>query len=270
MLVDEEGGCHNCQKMIQKRGETYMNLYHKDLPEKWIDIIEKDEVLKEIFLECAEYEPVPDFLFQELRGDLTRLKPVFELYGTAGLEMFAKLEEIDALTRDTAQKVLPDGSVAYAGYFYRNPKNDAGAAKEIVMNYIKAINDIYKNEMGEDVLLDEDAQIEVPALEEAAKIRKELDEAWCSGGASYMPEMDMYEDIDDWFSDIEPMDGCEELEHLLHEPLYHISNDYFLSYYIQWSFKNIPKMENPFLPHYQLWCMGLRARFAAKDKVIVV
>lgn len=44
-----------------------MNSYHEELPEKWIEIIEKDEVLKEIWSEHhSEYEPVPEFLFQEL------------------------------------------------------------------------------------------------------------------------------------------------------------------------------------------------------------
>ena len=42
--------------------------YHKDLPQSWIEIIEKDVVLKGIWEEHdSEYEAVPEFLFG-LRG----------------------------------------------------------------------------------------------------------------------------------------------------------------------------------------------------------
>ena len=62
----------------------------------------------------------------------------------------------------------------------------------------------------------------------------------------------------------------EELAELLSEPLYHISNDYFLSYYLQWPLLNGAPGENPFLPHYRLWCMGLFARFPARDRVVLL
>lgn len=246
-----------------------MATYHKDLPEKWIEIIEKDEVLKEIWDDhYSEYEAVPEFLFQALRGDMGRLKPIFALYGKPGLEMYAKLEEIDALTVDTAETLTEDGEVAYAGYFYVKAKGNDDMARAVVKDYIKAINSIYVNEFEEDALIDEDAQIEFPTTEESRKIQEELHQAWCSG--NYTPENDMHDSIGDWFMDLDIKDGCEELKYILVEALYHISCDYDLSRYIQWSIVDMPEMENPFLPYYKLWCMGLDPRFVAKDKVIVV
>ena len=68
----------------------------------------------------------------------------------------------------------------------------------------------------------------------------------------------------------ETEESLEELAELLSEPLYHISNDYFLSYYLQWPLLNGAPGENPFLPHYRLWCMGLFARFPARDRVVLL
>lgn len=195
-----------------------------------------------------------------------RIKPIFELYGESGLEMYAKIEAIDTLTEETAQRIMPDGSVACAGYFYTNANGDEEAAREVVKDYIKAINDIYVNEFEEDALMEEDAQIEFLTEEESAKIQEELQDS----SESYTPEMDMHDSIGDWVMDLDMEEGCEELKYILSESLYHISNDYYLSYYIQWSVVDMPEMENPFLPHYKLWCMGLEARFVTKDKVIVV
>ncbi len=246
-----------------------MAVYHKDLPEKWIGIIEADELLRELWGEHeSEYEAVPEFLFQAVRGEMYRLKPIFALYGEPGLSMYACLEEIDALTADTAQTFLENGEVAYAGYFYSKAKDDVGIAKACVKEYIKLINRIYIQEFEDEPLMDEEAQVEFPTAEESSRINMELHKAFCAG--NYTPENDMYDDIGDWFSSLDMKEGCEELEYLFDEALYHISNDYYLSYYMQWFMKDTPEMENPFLPYYKLWCMGLRPRFVAKDKVIVV
>lgn len=247
-----------------------MATYHKDLPKKWIEIIEKDELLKELWEDyiSSEDEAVPEFLFQGVRGEISRLKPIFALYGEPGLEMYAKLEEIDILTADTAQIITEDGEVGYAGYFYVKAKGNKDMAREIVKDYIKAINNIYVNEFEEDALMDEDAQIEFPTAEESEKIKRELHKAWCEGNDT--PENSIHVDLYDWFMDLDRKDGCEELKYILSEALYHINCDYLLSYSIQWSMVDMPKMENPFLPYYKLWCMGLDVRFVAKDKVIVL
>ena len=47
--------------------------YHEDLPESWIEIIEKDEVLQELWEDHnSEYEAVPDFLFGSVWGEIWR------------------------------------------------------------------------------------------------------------------------------------------------------------------------------------------------------
>ena len=61
---------------------------------------------------------------------------------------------------------------------------------------------------------------------------------------------------------------CGELSDFLSEPLYHINNDYLLSYYLQWPLTGRSD-ENPFLPHYLLWHMGLDIYFPARNRVVV-
>ena len=116
--------------------------------------------------------------------------------------------------------------------------------------------------------MDEDAQIVFMCQDEAYKIQEKLQNAWYNGKGEY-PQMDMYEDIGDWFRELDMKPGCEELKFSFSEALYHISNNYYLSYYIQWSIVDMPEMENPFLPYYKLWSMGFEPIFASKDKVIV-
>lgn len=246
-----------------------MSTYHKDLPSSWIEIIEKDEVLKELFTEYhSEYEAVPEFLFQMLRGNIEKLKPIFALYGECGLEMYEKLSEIEELTKDTMQIVDDDGNIAYSGYFYMKSNCDEELARKYVLEYIKAINTIYVEEFEEDALMSEDFTIEFIENKDAGEIKEKLHEAWVNG-EPYLPEIDMYEGIGDWFIYLESKDGCEELDSLFDEALYHISNDYYLSHYISWSVKDMPNMNNPFLPYYKLWCMGLEVSFVEKDKVLV-
>lgn len=61
-----------------------------------------------------------------------------------------------------------------------------------------------------------------------------------------------------------------ELAGLLHEALYHINNDFFLSYYLQWPLVEHPDMENPFRPHFELWKMGWSAQFFDHDQMALV
>lgn len=85
----------------------------KYLPDSWTEIIQQDPLLIEIFeeYECySEYEAIPPFLFQELRGgNIEHLRPIFSLYGQPGVDMLQSLLEIDEISKDTAEAQLPDG-----------------------------------------------------------------------------------------------------------------------------------------------------------------
>ena len=240
-------------------------MYHKDLPETWIEIIEQDEVLKEIWEDdiLDESEQVPEFLFQAVRGQMERIKPIFALYGEIGLEMYEKLKEIDTLTAEMAELVI-DGEVCYTGYFFTkgNVDENKDVVVELIKEYIKAMNDIYVNEFEEEPLMDENAKIEFLTKEESEKARMELN--WHS-----TPECDMRVYIGDWFDSLDKQEDCEELGDMLGEALYHINNDYWLSYYIQWSMVHMQERENPFLAYYKLWCMGVDMCLIERDKVIV-
>ena len=92
------------------------------LPEGWIEPIQQDPLLKEIFDEHEydlEMEAVPPFLIQDLRGgNLERLRPILALYGQPGLEMLQGLLEIDEASKDTATSTTPTGQTAFAAYFF--------------------------------------------------------------------------------------------------------------------------------------------------------
>ena len=83
------------------------------LPEGWIEPIQQDPLLKEIFDEHEydlEMEAVPPFLIQDLRGgNLERLRPILALYGQPGLDMLQGLLEIDEASRDTATSTTSTG-----------------------------------------------------------------------------------------------------------------------------------------------------------------
>ena len=249
-----------------------MDKYREYLPQSWLEFIDRDPVLAAAF-SAHEYacdsEPVAPFLFQDLRGgEMERLRPIFALYGQPGLNLLRQLQEIDARCADTAQITTADGQTAYAGYFFTRPEVDFQAAREAAKDYIRAVNRIFEEELEESQRLDEDAAIEFPTGGEAAVIEEELRQAWIHGAD--FPELDVREGLGDWFMELEYEESQEELAELLSEPLYHISNDYFLSYYLQWPLLNGAPGENPFLPHYRLWCMGLFARFPARDRVVLL
>ena len=75
--------------------------------------------------------------------------------------------------------------------------------------------------------------------------------------------------IGDWVSGLPMRKGCDDLD-FLHEALYHISNDYFLSYYLQWPLVEDQGIENPFRPHFDLWKMGLTAQFFHHDQIALI
>ncbi len=244
--------------------------YHKDLPQTWIEIIEKNEVLKELWADHnSEYEAVPEFLFGSLWDELERLEPIFALYGEPGMEMYKKILEVKALTLAKEGIGTDDALETYAGYFYVKEKGNTELAEKLVREYIKAMNDLYENEFESEALLDESADITFVPSEERSKVMTELHKAWCDG--NYMPENEMHDDIGDWYCwELEMIPGCEELKDLLWEPLYNMEEDYKMSYYLVWSLVDRDDMKNPYMSYYKLWCMGLTARFVAKDKVVVV
>lgn len=241
--------------------------YHKDLPESWIEIIEKDEVLKELWEDHnSEYEAVPEFLFGSVWGEIERLKPIFALYGAPGFAVYEKILEIEALTlRNVTEDILE----MYEGYSYVKTKGNTELAQEVARDYIKAMNDLYVNEFEEEALLDEDAKITFVVPKERNEVEKELHRAWCE--ADDTPDLDMHETVGDWYIwGLEWKPGCKELKDLLWESLYNIEEDYKMSYYLLWALADMGEMENPFLPYFKLWCMELDARFVAKDEVLVL
>lgn len=241
----------------------------KYLPGKWVQIIEQDEVLLELFEE-HEYEwvreAVPSFLFQDLRGDLERLRPIFALYGKPGLDMLSGLMEIDEASRDTAESQLPDGGTAYAMYFFaRFSGEDKQAAIAAARTYIRAINRIFVEEFDEDAPLDEDARIEFLTGQEGREFEEKVRQAWVHGDIEDdVPDTD----ISDWCLELPYREGFEDIE-LMSEALYHISCDYSLSYYLQWPmFKT--EQENPFQGYFELWKMGLNIHFPRRNQVVLV
>ncbi|MBE5864764.1 MAG: hypothetical protein E7292_00950 [Lachnospiraceae bacterium] len=240
--------------------------YHKDLPRCWIEIIEKDEVLKELWEDQnSEYEAVPEFLFGNVWGDIERVKPIFALYGEPGLALYEKILEIEALT---LHNVTEDILEMYEGYSYVKATGNIELAQEIIRDYIKAMNDLYVNEFEEEALLDEDAKITFVEPEKRNEAVNKLHRAWCENQDT--PDLDMYESIGDWYMGLEWKQGCKELKDLLWESLYNIEEDYKMSYYLLWVLTDMEEIENPFLPYFKLWCMGLDVRFVAKDEVLVI
>ena len=241
--------------------------YHKDLPESWIEIIEKDPVLKGLWADHnSEYEAVPEFLLGLIGDEFERLKPIFALYGEPGIDMYEKIVEMKALADPDSE----EGTLhKYTGYFYVKEKGNEEIAKKLVREYIQFMNDIYINEFEEEAILDEDTKITFVPDEEYSKIMDELDEAWMED--EDMPESEMHESIADWFIfELDYMDGCDELKDLLWEAAYNLEESYEMSYYLMWSLVDKPAEENPFLPYYKLWCMGYTARFVAEDQVLVL
>ena len=86
-------------------------------------------------------------------------------------------------------------------------------------------------------------------------------------GKPYLPDLQVCDEMGDWFSDLPYQGDCGELADLLHEALYHISNDYFLSYSLLWPMTVHPEMENPFRPYFELWQMGLTPQLFDHDQM---
>ena len=193
-------------------------------------------------------------------------KPIFALYGEPGLEMYEKILEVEALTERSAGEEILE---MYEGYSYVKSKGNMELAQTVVKEYIKAMNNLYVNEFEEEAILDEEAKITFVSSEERSKVMEELHKAWRAG--DYTPENDMQETIGDWYIWELPIKSeCKELKNLLWESLYNMEEDYKMAYYLLWSLADMPGMENPYLPYYKLWCMGLTARFVAKDEVFVM
>ena len=224
--------------------------YHSDLPETWIEIIEKDEVLKAIWEEHdSEYEAVPEFLFGSLYGKLEHLKPILALYGDAGLELYDKLQEVESLFESA-----------------REGNENQEAAEQLTREYIQAMNKLYEDEFGGDPILDEDAEIVFVPANERSKVESEIRRNWYD-----TLECEMNDEIGDWYvSELDCKEDCEELKDLIWESLYNLIEDYHMSYYLVWSLADRPAEENPYISYYKLWRMGLRARFVEENKVMIV
>ena len=240
------------------------------LPEGWIAPIQNDPVLREIFEEHEydlEQEAVPPFLIQELRGgEMERLRPILSLYGQPGLEMLRGLMEIDEASRDTAVSTAPDGQAAYAAYFFaRFSEARRQDAIDAVRTYIRAINRLYREELDEEPPLDEDGEIEFLSGQEGRDFEEKIRMAWINGGP--VQEVDL-DELLEWYQDLRYRRGCEDIS-LLSEALYHISCDYNLSYCLRWPMFDTER-ENPFRGYFELWKLGLRVRFPARDRAVLV
>jgi hypothetical protein len=240
------------------------------LPEGWIAPIQNDPVLREIFEEHEydlEQEAVPPFLIQELRGgEMERLRPILSLYGQPGLEMLRGLMEIDEASRDTAVSTAPDGQTAYAAYFFaRFSEARRQDAIDAVRTYIRAINRLYREELDEEPPLDEDGEIEFLSGQEGRDFEEKIRMAWINGEP--VQEVDL-DELLEWYQDLRYRRGCEDIS-LLSEALYHISCDYNLSYCLRWPMFDTER-ENPFRGYFELWKLGLRVRFPARDRAVLV
>lgn len=250
-----------------------MNEYREHLPESWLPLIDGDPLLSEIFSQHdynLEQEAVPPFLIQELRGgNLERLRPILGLYGQPGLDMLAGLTEIDEAARDTAELRLPDGQTAYAGYFFTQTKADQKEAIAAGKRYIHAICRVYQEVFHEPSPIGDHAGVILLTGQEARDMREKVHQAFVHG-KPYLPDLQIHDEIGDWFMDLPCRGNCDELASLLSEALYHISNDYFLSYYLQWPLVEDQGVENPFRPHFELWKMGLWPQFFHHDQIALV
>lgn len=241
------------------------------LPDGWIEPIQQDPLLKEIFEEHEydlEMEAVPPFLIQELRGgNLERLRPILALYGPPGLEMLENLKTIDWAAQDTAAVTTPDGVTAYAAYFFaRFSEENRQAAIDAARTYIRAINRVYVEEFEEAPPLDENAEIEFLSGQEGRDFEEQVRQVWITGEGIQTVDLD---DLTEWYQeDLQYRKGCEDIG-LLSEALYHISCDYNLSYYLRWPMYNTER-ENPFRGYFDLWKMGLNIHFHARDRVVLV
>ena len=131
-------------------------------------------------------------------------------------------------------------------------------------SYIKNINRIFVEEFKEDAPLDENATIEILSGQAAQDFRAEVHELWVSGERT---DIDVETDLRDWCYDMPYKKSYKDIE-LMSEALYHISCDYLLSDYLQWSMYDT-KWENPFRPYFELWKMGLKAYFPERGRVVL-
>ncbi len=244
------------------------------LPENWLPILEADPMLWEIFSEHEydlEQEAVPPFLIQELRGgNLEHLRPLLSLYGEPGLELLEGLLEIDKAAEDTAELPLPDGGVAYAGYFFaRFTKADQEKAVKTAKRYLRAICQVYEEVFREPSPVEPRGGVLLLTGQEARSMDEKIHQAFVHG-KPYLPDLQIRDELGDWFADLPYQGNCGELASLFSEALYHISNDYFLSYALLWPMTEHPPIENPFRPRFELWKMGLTPRFFDRSQMALL
>ena len=159
------------------------------LPENWLPILEADPMLWEIFSEHEyglEQEAVPPFLIQELRGgNLEHLRPLLSLYGEPGLELLEGLLEIDKAAEDTAELLLPDGGVEYAGYFFaRFTKADQEKAVKTAKRYLRAICQVYEEVFREPSPVEPRGGVLLLTGQEARSMDEKIHQAFVHGYAT--------------------------------------------------------------------------------------
>lgn len=244
------------------------------LPEAWVPLIQGDPVLWDLFSEhdySLEEEPVPPFLIQELRGgNLDHLRPILALYGPPGLALLEGLLEIDGAAKETTEITLPDGQTAYAGYFFASfRKEDQERAVKTAKRYLRAVCQVYQDVFREPSPVGPKAGVLLLTGQEARAMDEKIHQAFVHG-KPYLPDLQIRDELGDWFGDLPYQGACGELASLFSEALYHINNDYFLSYALLWPMTAHPEMENPFRPHFELWKMGLMPRFFDHDQMALL
>ena len=81
----------------------------------------------------------------------------------------------------------------------------------------------------------------------------------------YREELDEEAPLDE---DLTYRRDCEDIS-LLSEALYHISCDFYLSYFLRWPMFDTER-ENPFRGYFALWKLGLHVHFPARDRAVLV
>ena len=89
--------------------------------------------------------------------------------------------------------------------------------------------------------------------------------AWINGGPAQEVDLD---ELLEWYQDLTYRRDCEDIS-LLSEALYHISCDFYLSYFLRWPMFDTER-ENPFLGYFELWKLGLQVHFPARDRAVLV
>ena len=115
--------------------------------------------------------------------------------------------------------------------------------------------------------MDADPKIEILTGKEGYDFRMRMHKEFVQN--QFHPSDEIYEELGDWFMNMHYQGECGELASLFSETLYHINNDYFLSYYLQCPMIVPQPVENPFRAYFELWKMGLDVEIPEKYRVVL-